>query len=107
MAKEQKLELYKDLPGYANLSEEQKAVVTKWDEDRTLRDGLITKMLEAFKAGDKDLARAINEQISDTVSSHCEHERSIWKPCAACDEIEKILHGLNPDEDFPEENDEF
>lgn len=98
-----KLDLYQDLPGYQNLSQEQKEIVKQWDKERAIRFGIVDEMFAALKKGDKKLYNSLHEKYEESTEEFCVHERSIWSRCGSCEEIEKICHGLNPDEDFPED----
>lgn len=89
-----KLELYRNLPGYANLSVEQKVTADRWDRERTARDQLYSELSAAEKAKDNVAWKKVMDKLAhseDTNAFMCEHERHWSSTCMACDEVEKVL----------------
>lgn len=87
------LELYKNLPGYALLTDEQKKIADRWDKERIFRDKYINMLTEAVDKQDNDLwKRALNALSSDDMTAFmCEHERHWSTNCSECADIERIL----------------
>lgn len=83
----------------ARLNPEQLVIAEKWEQEREDRGRLIEELGAAEKAGDNAAFREALRKIAETTHDRCEHDRSIWTPCAACEEIEQLL---NPE--FYDEN---
>ena len=73
------------------LGADQLAIAEKWEQEKEERGKLIEKIGKAEKAGDHELLRDLMEIFCDA-PDRCEHDRSIWTPCAGCEEIEQALH---------------
>jgi hypothetical protein len=89
-----KLELYRDLPGYANLTAEQKITADRWDRERTARDILYSELDTAMKNKDNEAFKLVTNKLANSEETNawmCEHERHWSSNCMGCDEIEKIL----------------
>jgi methionyl-tRNA synthetase len=78
----------------SRLDPEQLAIAERWEQDRDHRLALCDKMGEAEKSGDNVAFRKYLDEYlaTDKGRTHCEHERSIWSNCAACDEISRLLN---------------
>lgn len=90
------------LTNVGKLDEEDQAVARKWREERIARRKLIDKLGDVPKHDKEGYAKVLEEIASSSAKSYCEHERSIWKPCAACDHIERTLYP----EMFPDDEDD-
>lgn len=92
----------------ARLNPEQLAIAEKWEREHIAQGEAIEMMRVAEAANDAEGIKNAFEAFlnaSDT-SGFCEHERSIWTPCMACEEIERLLNPEFYDEDgerLPEE----
>lgn len=82
--KGQSLEPYRLL----KLNDEQKDIVLKREEERQTRLKMYKKLGES---NDIDERQQILDALRDLDLDRCEHDRSIWKSCAACDEIDKLM----------------
>lgn len=71
----------------AKLNPEQLAVAEKWEREKEERAAILDRM-DAGEIDVREALRLMNEQSNGM----CEHDRSIWSPCAACDEIERLLY---------------
>lgn len=94
MDDEYKLELYRDLPGYANLTVEQKVTADRWDREREHREKLYKELSAAEKAKDNEAFKKVLDRLAHSEETNawmCEHERHWSSTCMACDEVEKIL----------------
>lgn len=78
----------------AKLSPEQLKVWEKWLAEGKAREALLDK-LDAGQVNIDEVSREILENNPE----FCEHNRSIWSPCSACYEIDKILFPESFDED--------
>ncbi len=80
----------------ARLNPEQLVIAENWERERDERLAFCDKMSEADAAKDTVAYKAAFEGYLavGAGATHCEHERSIWSNCAACDEISRLL---NPD----------
>ena len=90
----------------ARLNPEQLAVAEKWEREREERAVIIDELGKAEKAGDTVAFKAAIDKLSATTQDRCEHDRSIWSSCAACEEIEFLLYPEFYDENgerLPEE----
>jgi hypothetical protein len=76
----------------ARLNPEQLAIAEKWELEKQERNLIVDAMMAAEKAGDKTAYDAAADKLTVFVSDVCEHDRSIWSNCFACDEIERLLH---------------
>lgn len=77
----------------ARLNPEQLTIAEKWEREREERNVLIDKLEESEKTGDRKRFMEILDEMTEIGNpDFCEHERSIWKPCAACEEIERLLY---------------
>lgn len=83
----------------ARLNPEQLAIAEKWEREREERDKLWKILISAQENKDQKLWEETLDSLQECAPSQCEHERSIWSPCVACDEIERLL---NPE--FYDEN---
>jgi hypothetical protein len=94
MDDEYKLELYRNLPGYANLTDEQKVTADRWDRERQVREKLYTELSAAEKAKDNEAFKKVLDRLAHSEETNawmCEHERHWSSTCMACEEVEKIL----------------
>lgn len=74
----------------AKLTPEQLVIAEKWNIERKQRAELIDQ-LENETISTKEFY----DKMIDLTPEHCEHERSIWSTCLACDEIESIINPLS------------
>jgi len=82
------------------LGKDQLAIAEKWEKERDERQVIYNQIAEVFGVPEKkDKLQELLEQLTTDVPNRCEHDRSIWSPCAGCEEIE---HALNPE--FYDEN---
>ena len=92
----------------SRLNPEQLVIAEKWEQESIAQGKAIEMMRLAEAANDAEGIKKAFEAFlnaSDT-SGFCEHERSIWTPCMACEEIERLLNPEFYDEDgerLPEE----
>lgn len=78
----------------SRLNPEQLAIAEKWEKEHIAQGIAIEKMTKANEEKDFEAYQKAFEEFlsaSDT-SGFCEHERSIWTPCMACEEIERLLN---------------
>lgn len=80
------------------LGEDQLAIAEKWEREKEAREPLFHELSQLAERNERFFE--LVEKLSD-VPTMCEHDRSIWSPCAACEEIEQAL---NPE--FYDENGE-
>ncbi len=86
------LELYRDMPGYAKLTDEQKVTTDRWDQERIRLHDNCNMLDEAVKNKDQALWTKAMDGFKDEGAAYmCEHERHWSSNCAECDMIEKIL----------------
>ncbi len=78
----------------AKLTTEQKELAEKWEQEQKVRE----EILNAHDRGELTFKEAM-DKLAATVDGFCEHDRSIWSPCAACHELEMILYPDQFDED--------
>lgn len=77
----------------SRLNPEQLAIAERWEKEREDMGKVFEKLHAAMEAKDETLwHEALAEATEENIPSMCEHERSIWSPCAACDEIEQLLN---------------
>lgn len=76
---------------HPKLTDEQQVVFDRWERDKLRLRQTIELLFKKSEYSPDEYKRLLNEIEADIVSQ-CEHERSIWKSCAACDEIEKIVY---------------
>jgi hypothetical protein len=78
------------------LTEEQQAIVAKWEEERKERSKLFDELESKIKGCDPDVSVSIYEEFLSKLEaitpSRCEHDRCIMSGCMACEEIERIIH---------------
>jgi hypothetical protein len=82
----------------AKLTPEQLVIAEKWEDERKQREALI----EQVEAGTITIREFFDKSEAIT-PYHCEHDRSIWSTCIACDEIESIIRPESLLEDDEEE----
>lgn len=93
----------------AKLTPEQREVWDKWEIENEQMDKLIQQALDALAVGDQTTAVSIFNKLDELVPHLCEHGRSIWVSCAACEAIERTLFPDMYDVDgnrLPDQNDE-
>lgn len=76
----------------AKLTPEQLVIAEKWEKDREEMSRLIEQFTAATGKKDMKLWTDTMDKIVEITPSMCEHDRSLWSNCAACDEIERVLH---------------
>lgn len=75
------------------LGEEQLAIAEKWEKEKEERGKIFDEIATLFGNPDKEARfHELVEQVSQSTPDFCEHGRSIWKPCGACNEIEMALN---------------
>ena len=90
------------------LTEEQKAAyLAKFEAEKAHRRGLLDRLEEADSRGDRTNFMVILDEMNEYDESlyPCEHGRSIWEDCYACEAIHREVYGLPPleeDEDAEE-----
>lgn len=73
----------------AKLNREQRAIVLKREEKRKERAKLIKV---ARESNDPEVHQHIFDSLLEIDDDCCEHGRSVWGGCHACDEIDAILY---------------
>lgn len=75
------------------LGEEQLEIAEKWESEKDERDIHIKAMIAASEKNDWEGYRAALDNCIAVDKNHgrCEHGRSIWTPCAGCEDIEMAL----------------
>lgn len=73
------------------LTPEQMKIYQRWVDEDQLLHSLMERGFECLGAGNTAEADMLFEQAHNVLSPLCEHSRSIWSSCHACDEIEAIL----------------
>jgi hypothetical protein len=77
------------------LNSDQLAIAERWDREAEQNAKAIEKLDKAIHNSDNLLYKEALEDLNSMLNiTHCEHERSIWSTCSACNEIE---HLLNPE----------
>jgi hypothetical protein len=79
----------------SRLSPEQLVIAEKWEQEKEERGVYIEDMRVANEAKDIEAYHAAFEKfikVGAANADYCEHERSIWSSCSACEEIEMILY---------------
>lgn len=77
----------------ARLDPEQLAIAEKWEVDREKLNSLFEQLARAVENNDDALWKKAQQNLRDNPTpSRCEHDRSIWSPCGACEEIEQLLY---------------
>jgi hypothetical protein len=71
----------------SKLNPEQLAIAEKWEREKNERSAI----LDRLDAGEIDAKEALR-LMSMQSNGMCEHDRSIWSNCAACEEIERLLY---------------
>ena len=71
----------------SRLNPEQLVIAEKWEREKEERSAILDK-LDAGEINLKEALRLMDHQTNDM----CEHDRSIWSPCGACNEIERLLY---------------
>jgi hypothetical protein len=84
------------------LDAEDRVIAEKWEKERDERAVVYDQLSDAETLKDNDRFHKVLDQLTAGTPSHCEHERSIWSHCYACEEIERTLF---PDMFEPEEDD--
>jgi hypothetical protein len=75
----------------AKLTPEQIVIAEKWmEEDEKIRT-IYDKLFIAIEDNNEDDFHSLIEEISNTVPHICEHGKSIYDSCTACDAIEKVI----------------
>jgi hypothetical protein len=87
----------------ARLNSEQQAIVLKRQEVNAEIRRMSIKISESGPDAhgsytDSETNQQLQDYLRDSTSDFCEHARSIWSSCAACEEIQKRM--------FPELYDE-
>ncbi len=77
---------------HPGLTPEQQAIVDRWEKEKQERQKCYDLLQIAMDRKDARLWHDIINKIEQITPSVCEHDRSIWSPCAACNEIERIIH---------------
>jgi hypothetical protein len=83
----------------AKLTSEQRRIYDAWEAEALISDDLVEKALTALAVGDQITAKAYFHQIEQTIPTICEHGKSIWDDCSACDDIERTLFPEDFDKD--------
>jgi hypothetical protein len=86
----------------ALLTPEQRKVADWWDERFDRQFARLYEVGNALNTGDQDKVRKLVEEIPEDQFYHCPHERSLWKPCGECEDIEHILNPEGAAEDEEE-----
>src|SRR5580698_7943686 len=71
----------------ANLNAEQRSIV----ECRLEKDKERSKLIAMIKDNDEEIYEKVFNALRDMHSDNCEHNRSIWKNCIVCNEIDILL----------------
>lgn len=81
--------------------EQKQAYRDKWDAEKKHRETIYAKLRAAKAAGDSDGLDAGMEELAmyDESLYPCEHGVGLWEDCWQCEEIEREVRGLPPDED--------
>ncbi len=75
---------------YSILSEEEKKIVDARKVQAKVRDELYTKLSKCTTVKE---TRQLTKQLRKLNNDMCEHERSIWSSCIACNEIDEKMYG--------------
>lgn len=76
------------------LTPEELKIVDARDQEAKNREADYKEMEDAAVKGDWEEYYRIIDRIKDSLSSVCEHGRSLYSPCLACDELEAKVHDL-------------
>lgn len=76
----------------SRLTPEELVIAEKWEKEKEERDFLFNKIQEALSANASEAFFQAVDSLGDMQPTHCEHERSIWSRCSACDELERKLN---------------
>lgn len=78
----------------SRLNPEQLAIAEKWERVQEYRLACLDRMDKANSIRDTEgYKKALDEYLdADRGKTHCEHERSIWSNCGACNEIYRLLN---------------
>lgn len=85
-----KIQLHRDLPGYANLTAEQKITADRWDAEKEAREKIIS---EAENDDSHSAWKKALNKMTELVPKYCEHDRYYLGTCHSCDEIARICFG--------------
>ena len=80
------------------LTPEQLIVAEKWDVERKQRAKLIDQL-----ENETITTKEFYDKMMEITPDECEHGRSIWSNCIACNEIESIIRPESLLEDDEEE----
>jgi hypothetical protein len=75
----------------ARLTPEQLITAERWGRERAARNALLDEWDTYIKAG-KNIPKDFLDKFRLIDAKYCEHDRSSMDNCAACDEIERLLH---------------
>jgi hypothetical protein len=90
----------------AQLNDEQRKIYQGWIEEEEKIQALTKKLMETAKTATLEEVEDIANQLDALVPNNCEHGRSIWSSCIACDKIEMILYPEFFDEDGVRKDDD-
>lgn len=76
----------------AKLTEEQRKVYDAWTEEQQKSNIIIEQALEALGRADSAAAQEHFKKLDDLIPSICEHGKSIWVECQACEDIQRTLY---------------
>jgi hypothetical protein len=74
------------------LTPEELIIAEKWDKEKDERDIIFEEIQAALAANAMEAFHLATDKLGDMQPSHCEHERSIWTRCGACDDLELKLY---------------
>jgi hypothetical protein len=76
----------------ARLTPEELVIAEKWEKEKEERDVVFNEMQAALKDNDLEGFQSAMDKMAEGLPIYCEHERSIWSGCMACDELEQKLY---------------
>lgn len=75
----------------AKLTPEQLEVYKNWEKEMDQSEIILQKLLDALGSNNMEEVKRLGKEIQEVIPAVCEHGRSVFGSCLACDEIERIV----------------
>lgn len=75
----------------AKLTPEQLEIYNNWEKESEQCDIIFQEILNALGANNLDEVKRLGEKIQEVIPAVCEHGKSVFGSCQACDEIERTV----------------
>ncbi len=75
----------------AKLTPDQLEIYKNWEREIEQSEVILQGLLSALASNNLDEVRRLSNQLKELVPPNCEHGRSVYLSCQACDQIERTL----------------